>query len=132
MSIIKEVNKPKSQYNWTLKTEAGETNDHNEIAKLFNEHFINKIEDLKSKIDPDLIEDPLEKMKDHAAKGTERKSFRLSTTSEEEVMKAIKKMKNKKSAGVDGISQEILVQGAPSLKVPLTNIFKKSKKDFHQ
>ena len=35
-------------------------------------------------------------------------------------------MKTKKSAGVDGISQEILVQGAPSLAATLTHIFNTS------
>ena len=38
-------------------------------------------------------------------------------------------MKSKKSAGVDGISQEILVQGAPSLAECLTNIFNSSIED---
>ena len=37
-----------------------------------------------------------------------------------------KKMKRKKSAGIDGISQEILVQGAPSLTTTLTDIFNTS------
>ena len=35
-------------------------------------------------------------------------------------------MKRKKSAGIDGISQEILVQGAPSLTTTLTDIFNTS------
>ena len=35
-------------------------------------------------------------------------------------------MKRKKSAGIDGISQEILVQGTPSLTTTLTDIFNTS------
>ena len=52
--------------------------------------------------------------------------FSLKQVSKQTVLKAIKKMKNKKSASVDGIPQDILVLGASSVSQPLTNLINKS------
>ena len=128
-NVINEVNKPQNKNNWTLKTNSGETSDHETIAEEFNVYFKTKIETLKDNIDDKLKVDPLSKIKIAMAKKNEKegkKQFNLTKTTETEVKKALKKMKSKKSAGVDGISQKILVQGAPSLASCLTEIFNSS------
>ncbi len=53
-------------------------------------------------------------------------SFSLKTVTEKTVYKAMCSLKKKKSAGVDGISQENLVLGAKALVVPLTRIINNS------
>ena len=73
-----------------------------------------------------LVEDPLKKMKDDINRNSKSKIFKLKKTTEQDVCQALKKMKRKKSAGIDGISQEILVQGTPSLTTTLTDIFNTS------
>ena len=52
--------------------------------------------------------------------------FSLKTVTEKTVYKAICSLKKKKSAGIDGISQEQLVLGAKVLVVPLTRIINSS------
>ena len=51
--------------------------------------------------------------------------FRILTVSEKTVLKAMKKMKNKKSSGKDGVSQECRLLGSEVLAIPLTRINKK-------
>ena len=50
----------------------------------------------------------------------------MKTVTEKTVYKAMCSLKKKKSAGVDGISQENLVLGAKALVVPLTRIINNS------
>ena len=45
---------------------------------------------------------------------------------EKELKATLKKIKTKKNAGVDGLSQEQLIQGSNTLCAPLTVIFNKS------
>ena len=62
---------------------------------------------MKTGIDPQLIEDPLGKLK---MKFKDKKlKFELKQVSQSKVAKALRKMKKKKSAGIDGLSQESLV-----------------------
>ena len=42
----------------------GEVSSDHEVADLFNAFFVKKIEDLKEKIDPNQLRDPLEKVKE--------------------------------------------------------------------
>ena len=89
-----------------------------------NDFFVNKIEDLKVKIDGTLKSDPLEQLK----KKVERKNlkFSLKTVSVKAVTKIMKKMKKKKSSGTDGVTQECLLTGSDVLAVPLTHIINTS------
>ena len=75
---------------------------------------------MKEGIDKDYVKEPLEKLK----KKLEKKNlkFSLKTVSEEVVKKAMNKMKKKKSAGVDGISQENLLLGTEILAIPLNRL----------
>ena len=119
-NIVNEVTKPRSDCEWKLKTSTGITEDEQEIANTFNQFFIQKIEDLKTGINPQMIEDPLgklrEKMKDN------KQEFSLKTVTQLKVAKSLRKLKRKKSSGNDGLSQEKLVMGSDVLVNPLTSI----------
>ena len=62
--VINEVTKPKEDKQWTLREGGREIHDENEIAEIFNQFFIQKIEDLKDNIDATQIKDPTEKLKE--------------------------------------------------------------------
>ena len=47
--IVKEIATPKSESNWSLKEDSKEINGEKEIAEIFNDYFISKIQDLKIK-----------------------------------------------------------------------------------
>ena len=91
-----------------------------EIATEFNNFFITKIEKLKENINDDIKSDPLIILKEKLKK--KNLSFTLKTVSETVVRKAMKKMKNKKSAKSDGIPQDCLLLGANVLVTPITHI----------
>ena len=46
--------------------------------------------------------------------------------SENQFLKHLKKLKKKKSSGLDGLSQEHLIMGAKNLSAPLTTIINRS------
>ena len=52
--------------------------------------------------------------------------FSIKTINQEKLKKIMKKLKKKKSAGIDGLGQDKLTMGANSLAAPLTKIFNKS------
>ena len=75
-------------------------------------------------LDTNLKEDPLT----HLTKKLEHKNlkFSLKTVSVKTVLKVMKKMKRKKSAGLDGVTQDCLLIGMDVLAVPLTHIINTS------
>ena len=81
------------------------------------------MKDLKENIDKEFVEDPLLKLSPKNKTGT---NFSLKTVSQKQLLKFIKKMKKKHSAGVDGLSQDKLVLGARSLVCPLLQIVNQS------
>ena len=86
-----------------------------EVANVINDFFVNKIEKLKSNINPSWKTDPLKKI----AKLKSR--FTFQKISVEHVSKIIAKMKSSNSSGVDGISSRVLKlvqeEVAPALSV---------------
>jgi hypothetical protein len=86
--------------------------------------FVEKILLLKSGIEQKYVKEPLAKLR----KKMEQKKINLSlkTVSEKTDYKAMCSVKKKKSAGVDGISQEQLVLGTEVLVLPLTRIINNS------
>ena len=122
--VVNDIVKPNGDSNWKLKEEGKIIEDEKEIAETMNDFFVNKIEDLKVKIDDTLKSDPLEQLK----KKVERKNlkFSLKTVSVKAVTKIMKKMKKKKSSGTDGVTQECLLTGSDVLAVPLTHIINTS------
>ena len=122
--IVNEITNPREEKKWSL-IENGETlEDEEKIAEVFNVFFVEKIASLKENIDKNLVREPLEKLK----KKMEQRNlkFSLKTVSEKKVRKAMDAMKKKKSAGLDGISQENLLLGKEVLVIPLTRIINSS------
>jgi hypothetical protein len=123
--IANEVMNPKSETSWKIEKESGEeiTNDL-EVAETFNEFFTDKVEQLKTNIDPSLVSDPLvglrEKMKNNANK------LEFKKVTQKQLTKHVKKLNKKKSSGLDGLSQENLLLGAKHLIAPLTTIVNQS------
>jgi hypothetical protein len=123
-NLVNEVIKPKEKNQWKLKEGEEVIEKEEEIANIFNNFFIEKISLLKDGIDQKYVKEPLAKLR----KKMEQKNikFSLKTVTEKTVYKAICSLKKKKSAGIDGISQEQLVLGAKVLVVPLTRIINSS------
>ena len=69
------------------------------------------------------MEDPLINL---TPKNKEGIKFELKTVTHKQILKCLKKMKKKQSAGVDGLSQDKLVLGAKSLVFPLLQIVNQS------
>ena len=122
--IVNEIIKPRSVNNITIHTAGRETNVESEVATALNNFFVEKINSLKANIDPNLVRDPLEKIR----KKFEGKNlhFSLKTVTIRKVEKVMKKMAKKKSKGKDGISQECLLLGQEALAAPLTAIINQS------
>ena len=95
-----------------------------EIANIFNDYFIEKIEKLKETIEKNYVKEPLEKLRKKMEKRNIK--FALKTVTEEKVKKAMLSLKKKRSAGKDGISQEKLILGTDILAIPLIRIINES------
>ena len=122
--IINDIMNPRNDSPITINTAEGTVTSEQEVANTFNEYFIEKINNLKTNIDPNLTRDPLEKIE---AKMKDRNlRFKLRTVSTPAVHKLMKKMTKKKSKGNDGITQECLLLGQDVLASPLTNIINRS------
>lgn len=96
-----------------------------ETAQIFNQHFHDKIQNLRERIDPSFIKDPLSKM-DQKMLGKERILFNLKTVSEYKVLKILKNLKPKNSHGFDDISAKVLKNAAEIIYLPLTRIINTS------
>ena len=95
-----------------------------ELAEAFNTFFKEKVEKLARKIKIDGSFDPLEKLREKT--NHLKLKFKLKTVSEKEVSNIVKKLKNKRSHGLDGISSEILKLSGQALIAPLTWIINSS------
>ena len=83
-------------------------------AKFFNKNF-------SIGIDKKLVEDPFSKLKDKMKDKKCKLEFK--TVSQRKLKLHLKKLKKKKSYGLDGLSQENLLLGASNLLAPLTASF---------
>ena len=97
-----------------------------EVADAFNSYFVKKIDDLKNGIDPNLKKDPCENLA--KKQKNEKAKFTIKIVSINKLKKFIKKMKSKKSSGVDGLTQEQLIMGANELAPALATIINESIK----
>ena len=122
--VVNEIIKPRTPNNITIRTPKGDVTEEKEVAAIFNSFFVEKINSLKSNIDPCHIKDPLERI---SAKVKDKNlKFSLKTVTVKAVEKIMKQMKKKKSKGKDGISQECLLLGQEALVAPLTAIINHS------
>ena len=122
--VINEVTNPKKEETWKLKEGEETIEDEEKIAEIFNKYFVDKIENLKDNIDQEYVKNPTEKLKEKMKE--KNLKFSLKTVTEKQVLEAMKGMKKKKSAGVDGVTQEQLIMGSEVLVVPLTRIINAS------
>ena len=122
------INPKKEESDWKIKNKDGETlTDEKEVAESFNGFFIDKIENLKNKIDPNLVEDPLVKLKEKLKDLKSTLDFK--TVTQKKLSNHLKKLKRKKSSGLDGLSQENLLLGTGILLAPLMSIINQSITD---
>ena len=118
--IISDITNPSNKEEIKIFVNDILISDEKEVADKFNEFFVDKIKNLKDNIDPSKIVDPLLHLKKKMSK--KNLKFELQPVSVNTVMKTMGKMKMKKSAGADEISQECLLLGKSTLASPLTAI----------
>ena len=123
--MTNEVLNPKSESEWIILNKEGTPiKKEPEIAELFNEFFITKVEELKKGIDPTKIEDPLKRLKEKMKNN--KLSLEFKTVTQKQLSTHLKKLNKKKSSGLDGLSQENLILGAENLIAPMTAIVNNS------
>ena len=88
-------------------------------ANQFNDYFANVGSELASKI-PQVSRDA------NQSKIVESATFDFVSVTEDQVLKTLMGMKNKKSVGLDGISMHILKMSTPVIIPSLTHLFNKS------
>ena len=125
--VANEAINPKKETKWNIKAK-DDTNisDELQVAELFNEFFVEKVENLKAGINPNLIEDPLTRLKEKMEKISHKASLDFKEVSEKKMVEHLQKLKKKKSSGMDGLSQENLLLGSSKLLCPLTKIINQS------
>ena len=96
--IASEITKPKNESEWKMKDNNDIIIDEQVIADKFNNHFVEKIKKLKSKIDQDFVSDPLEKLKNKLKNNSLK--FDLKLVTEKSLKAAFKKIKKRKVLGV--------------------------------
>ena len=125
--VANEAINPKKETQWNLKMKDDTyVTDEYQVAGLFNEFFVEKVEHLKASINPNLVEDPLTRLKEKMKKNGHKASLDFREVSEKKMVEHLKKLKKKKSSGLDGLSQENLLLGANKLVCPLTKIINQS------
>ena len=120
------VMRPETMAKKSMKIKEGNDiiEDPQTLTQISNKFFKKKVEDLAASIKKDPSVDPLGRLRQkYMGAGLE---FSLKTVQVQDVLKIMKQLKTKKSAGFDGISAEILKLGAEVLAVPLTHIINTS------
>ena len=81
--VANEAINPKKETKWNIKAK-DDTNisDELQVAELFNEFFVEKVENLKAGINPNLIEDPLTRLKEKMEKISHKASLDFKEVSE--------------------------------------------------
>ena len=122
--IVKDITKPNVENIWKLENETETITGDAKVAEELNNFFVNKIANLKDKIDKTNIEDPLDKLRSKMA--DRNLKFALKTVTEKTVSKVMRSLKKKTSKGEDGLSQDIIMTGEKALLIPITHIINAS------
>ena len=89
--IAAEVIKPRKENEWSLKKDNDSvTSDLQEVADIFNNFFIQKVQDLKANIDKEFVEDSLINL---TPKNKEGIKLELKTVTHKQILKCLKKIK---------------------------------------
>ena len=70
--VAKDIINPNNETEWSMNVNNKKTEDKEEIANAFNTHFVEKINNLKANIDPNLKEDPLLRLKNAQTKSNNK------------------------------------------------------------
>ena len=119
----KEVTKTKTTEQLKLKEDDVIIEDETQLSNIFNQFFKEKIEKIEAGI-PDLGISPVGKLEEEMKESKLR--FTLKTVSAEQVKKAINKMKNKTSSGIDFISPRVVKMAADVILIPLMYVINTS------
>ena len=118
-NIIKNIVKPKREGRIELKEGDHKVSNNRDVAEVFNNFFISKIENLKNGINPSWCKDPMSKLR-----GSELEkpleNMNISPVSEHSVALLLNKLESKTSCGPDRIPPIILKQCSSVLTIPLT------------
>jgi len=114
---IRDLMNPRRTGSVKLIVDGTEEKDEKKVANIFNTFFIRKVQKLREDIDDGLKEDPTRRLRQRMQGRDHR--FQLHPASEIDISKAFRKLKPKKSSGMDGISQELLKSIESVVKVPL-------------
>ncbi len=123
--IVNEQISPNEHSKVIIKENGKEVDNESETAKIFNQHFHDKIKNLRDRIDPTFVKDPLEKI-DQKMSAKKRTLFNLKTVSEFKVLNILRKLEPKHSHGFDDISANLLKNSAHIIYLPLTRIINTS------
>jgi len=110
-----------------LVENGGEVQSDKEKAEVFNRHFIDKVRGLRDKVNTNVAEDPLEKLKGRL--GPRVPTFYFSEVHVKEVKTILKKMKKSKSAGVDEISSLLIRPVINEIAPALTSVINRALRD---
>jgi hypothetical protein len=110
----KSITSPRTQTELKLKVGSELIKEESAVAEVISDFFITKVEGLRNSIDAANLPDPLSK-----AKPNNHSKFILKTVSEQQVLKAINRLKNKSSRGLDQITSHVLKAGGDVLAFPL-------------
>jgi len=123
--VANEVLNPKKENDLKIiNTEGKILAEEKEVAEAFNEYFIEKIQLLKENIDRTKVEDPLARLREKMKNNTQKLEFK--PVSRKQLGGHMKKLKKKKSSGLDGLSQDHLILGESVLMLPLLVIINQS------
>ena len=96
--VVKEVTTPRVENQWKLNENGTIIEDEVEIANIFNNFFIGKIQKLRENIDQSYVEDPLEKLRKKMAKKNVK--FSLKTVSEKRYTRPFVVLRKRKALEV--------------------------------
>ena len=119
------ANSKKHSSTIVLEEDGKEIKEEEEVASVINNHFVNKIANLRNRVNADIAEDPLLKLRSKT-KSSDFKHFTLQNVTEADVIRAFKKAKAKSSTGYDGFSMKVLKSCKNVLATPLAYLINQS------
>jgi hypothetical protein len=120
-NVTNDVLNPRRESEWNIINKEGiSVTEDKEVSEMFNELFVNKVEDFNSGIDATKIEDPLSRLKERMKRNKTTLEFK--TITRHQLIKHLKKLSKKKSSENDGHSQENPLLETANLVTPLNAI----------
>jgi len=123
--VASDILIPREYRDLIVENDGEVVSDPEKVAEVFNEHFIRKIDNLRSKIDESTKADPFELLQaslntNKPGKINQRPNCSLTTVKEAYILKIIRGLANKSSSGVDGIMARVIKSASSILVAPIT------------